>query len=383
MIKLKIKVAGCLCLAAIMGACAGGKNAQGEMEETASADTIWMMVGSYADAEAEGIKVFRFNQETGEAFCRTGLKGVSNPSFLHPSADGTKVYAVSENEEENSAAVALLFDKTTGRLEKLNEQSTHGAAPCYINMSPNGRYVVTANYNGASITIFPIDSVSKLQLGETIGFRGKGPDKVRQECSHLHCVYFTPDNRFLLANDLGADCIHVFPLQGEELRVDRRNATLVSLESGSGPRHACFNASGNKLYLLDELMGDVKVLAYDGSTFCLKQTVQADTAEARGSADIHLSPDGNFLYASNRLKADGIAIFKVDKEKGTLTKVGYQPTGSHPRNFAITPNGHFLVVACRDTNEMEVYRRNLETGLLENLHRPIPMEKPVCVRWVE
>ncbi len=376
------EAAGCLALAAVMGACMGNKKNQAEARD-ASADTLWMVVGSYADAEAEGIKVFRFNQETGEASYQSGLRGVANPSFLHPSADGARVYAVSEGEADNSMAVALSFDKATGRLDKLNEQLAHGAAPCYINLSPNGSYAVTANYNGASITVFPVDSAGALQPGEAIGFQGKGLDRERQECPHLHCVYFTPDHRFLLANDLGADCIHVFPLQGEELRLDRQRASEVSLTPGSGPRHACFNASGNKLYLLDELMGDVKVLSYDGGTFRVIQTVQADTVAAKGSADIHLSPDGRFLYASNRLKADGIAIFKVDEANGTLIKVGYQLTGRHPRNFAITPNGRFLVVACRDTNEMEVYSRNSETGLLEDLHRPIPMERPVCVRWIE
>lgn len=374
--------AGCLCMAMLMGACTGGRKARVETE-AASADTLWMIAGSYADASDEGIKVYRFNQKTGEAVYRGGLRGVSNPSFLHPSANGTRVYAVSENEAEDSKLVALSFDKATGNLHIQNEQPTHGAAPCYVNVSPNGQYAVTANYNGASITVFPIDSLERLQPGEVIAFRGKGPDRERQGCSHLHCVYFTPDHRFLLANDLGADCIHVFPLQGEGLQLDRRHATQIKLAPGSGPRHACFNAAGNKLYLLDELMGDVKVFSYDGSTFRQEQSIQADTVAARGSADIHLSPDGRFLYASNRLKADGIAIFRVDPAKGTLTKVGYQLTGKHPRNFALTPNGRFLLVACRDANAIEVYGRNPETGLLEDMHRSIPMEKPVCVRWME
>jgi 6-phosphogluconolactonase len=112
----------------------------------------------------------------------------------------------------------------------------------------------------------------------------------------------------------------------------------------------------------------------------LVQTIASDTTGARGSADIHVSPDGRFLYASNRLNADGISIFSINTDNGLLTKVGYQLTAKHPRNFVITPNGKFLLLASRDENKIEVYEINNETGMLKNTNRNIYISKPVCIK---
>ena len=103
---------------------------------------------------------------------------------------------------------------------------------------------------------------------------------------------------------------------------------------------------------------------------------------AKGSGDIHISPDGKFLYASNRLKADGIAIFSIQPDNGILTKVGYQLTGIHPRNFIITPNGKYMLVACRDSNVIQIYERDADTGLLTDIHGDIKVDKPVCVKFI-
>ena len=150
---------------------------------------------------------------------------------------------------------------------------------------------------------------------------------------------------------------------------------------------------------------------YDGDSLSLMQTIQADTLDARGSADIHLSPDGRFLYASNRLKGDGLAIFRVNPEDGTLSKAGYQPTnrlkgdglaifrvnpedgtlskagyqptGIHPRNFVLTPNGQYLLVACRDIDEIQIFARDASTGLLTDTGRRIKTTQPVCLKFID
>ena len=105
----------------------------------------------------------------------------------------------------------------------------------------------------------------------------------------------------------------------------------------------------------------------------------ADEGGGKGSADIHVSPDGKFLYTSHRLKKDGIAIFSINPSTGLLTKVGYQETGIHPRNFAITPNGKYLLVACRDDNTIQIFKRNVRTGLLTDTGKCINIGKPVCL----
>lgn len=130
--------------------------------------------------------------------------------------------------------------------------------------------------------------------------------------------------------------------------------------------------------MLTEISGEIMVFDTSDGQLSPVQTVTADTLGAQGSADIHLSPDGRFLYASNRLQGDGLAIFSVDSVSGELTRVGYQSTGAHPRNFAISPNGKYLLVACRDTDAIEIYRRNIDNGLL-TFEDVVAMPKPTCL----
>ena len=377
-----------LCCAgiAILTGCTGKKSQQAAT--TSVSDTLYMLVGSYGPADQEGIKVYKFNQATGEGQYVSGVKGISNPSYQTVSKDGKRVYSVGEDDGGTACANALTFDAATGTLTLINSQPTQGATPCHIALSPEEDYVVTANYNGSNISLFPLDEEGRLKPGQTIGFEGSGPDKERQAIPHLHFVYFTPDNHYLLANDLGTDRIHRFPLNTRQKGsntplVDRQRASDIRLTPGSGPRHAVFSADGRFAYLITELSGEVMAFTYDGDSLSLMQTVQADTLDARGSADIHLSPDGRFLYASNRLKGDGLAIFRVNPEDGTLSKAGYQPTGIHPRNFVLTPNGQYLLVACRDTDEIQIFARDASTGLLTDTGRRIKTTKPVCLKFID
>lgn len=377
-----------LCCAgiAILTGCTGKKSQQAVT--TSASDPLYMLVGSYGPADQEGIKVYKFNQATGEGQYVSGVKGISNPSYQTVSKDGKRVYSVGEDDGGTASAHTLTFDAATGTLTLINSQPTQGAAPCHIALSPEEDYVVTANYNGSNISLFPLDGKGRLKPGQTIGFEGSGPDKERQAIPHLHFVYFTPDNHYLLANDLGTDRIHRFPLNTRQKGsntplVDRQRASDIRLTPGSGPRHAVFSADGRFAYLITELSGEVMAFTYDGDSLSLMQTIQADTLDARGSADIHLSPDGRFLYASNRLKGDGLAIFRVNPEDGTLSKAGYQPTGIHPRNFVLTPNGQYLLVACRDTDEIQIFARDASTGLLTDTGRRIKTTKPVCLKFID
>ena len=143
-----------------------------------------------------------------------------------------------------------------------------------------------------------------------------------------------------------------------------------------------FSPNGKFAYLINELSGKVIAFGYTDGKLEQIQSIAADSLQARGSADIHLSPDGKFLYASNRLEGDGIAIFAVDTVNGTLTRAGYQSTGIHPRHFNITPNGKYLLAACRDSNVIQVYERDTENGLLKDTQQDILIDKPVCVQFI-
>lgn len=357
---------------------------------TAKDSSMYLITGSYADPDSEGIKVFRFNANTGDAEYVSGLTGIPNPSYLTPSQDGQRVYAVGEDHQSTSSANAIAFNPQSGAIKLLNSQPTYGGAPCYITIDPSHQYVLTANYMGGSISIFALDKERKLadKPCRLISFEGHGLDTARQSQPHLHCVAFTPDGQYLLADDLGTDQIHIFPIAGAttegatESLLDEDGLHDVEVTPGSGPRHIVFHPSGKHAYLINEISGEVTVFEYGNGELDPVQYIAADTVGAQGSGDIHISPDGRFVYASNRLKADGIAIFSVDESTSMLTKVGYQPTGIHPRNFVLTPDGSRLLVACRDDNMIQVFRRDASTGLLSDMHKDIKTEKPVCLKFI-
>lgn len=357
------------------------------METTGTTENeLTMLVGTYTSGTSKGIYSFRFNEKDGIAVPLSEVE-IENPSYLVPSADGKFVYAVSEFNDERAAANALAFDKEKGTFQLLNSQKTGGEDPCYI--ITNGKNVVTANYSGGSISVFPIaKDGSLLPASDILKFEGSGVDKERQEKSHLHCIRITPDGKYLFADNLGTDQIHKYVINpnaditNQESFLKEGQPAAYKVKAGSGPRHLTFAPNGNYAYLINELSGTVIAFEYKDGNLKEMQTIAADTVGAKGSADIHISPDGKFLYASNRLKADGIAIFRIHPDNGMLTKTGYQLTGIHPRNFIITPNGKYLLVACRDSNVIQVYERDADTGLLTDVHRNIKIDKPVCIRFV-
>lgn len=354
--------------------------------ETISDETsLYLLVGTYTTGESEGIYVYQFDTVSGFSKYKSVVK-VTNPSYLTINKEGTHVYSVSETGDAKAAANAFVFDKKDGTLKLLNSQLTGGADPCYIELDKTGKHVVTANYSGGSITAFNINGDGTLTTAtQLIRFTGKGADAERQKAPHLHCVRYSPDGKYLFADDLGTDKIHKFGInesnEGNYLKVGTPAAFDVA--PGSGPRHLDFHPNGKYAYLINELSGAVIAFNYDANAGNLTQiqTIQADTLSAKGSADIHVSPDGKFLYASNRLKGDGIAIFSINQVDGKLTKVGYQETGVHPRNFVITPNGKFLLVASRDNDVIQIFLIDRATGLLENTYKDIELDMPVCLKF--
>lgn len=358
--------------ACALASCAGSNDHQ------AAARPLRLLAGSYAPADSAGIRLLSFDPATA-TLAETGrLTGVAEPSFQTVAPDGT-VYSVSETGDSTAAACAIAVDGD--RLSLLGAMPTGGGAPCYISVSPDGHSVITANYTGGSLSVFGIDPACRLTEPEVIDFDGSGPVAGRQDQPHIHCISFTPDTAYMLATDLGTDRIHMFPLDSSG-RPDTQNMRDVELMPGSGPRHLVWNADGDRAYLINEISGQVTVLTYGGGELTPVQYVAADSLGAQGSGDIRLSHDGRHLYASNRLRGDGIAVFAVDQEDGTLTRTGYQLTGSHPRCFTISPDDRFVLVACRDSDAVEIYSRDPQTGLLTPAGEPLKMPKPVCLTWL-
>lgn len=362
------------------------ENSDNLNDSIANLGQMYMLAGTYTSNEgSRGIYVYKFDTNTG-ASDSVSMVEVTNPSYLDISKDERFVYAVGQNGEEDSYAHVFSFDKERGQLKLIDSQLTYGSSPAYITLDTEGNNLITANYAGGSMSQFNVKSDGTLSpLSNLYEFEGSGPDSTRQQQSHLHSVRYSPDGMYLFAADLGTDKIYryksissVFEGQPALLKND---SAVFNTPPGTGPRHFDFHPNGLYFYLLGELSGEVIVYDYNGGDLKQKQTILADTVGARGSADIHVSPNGKFLYASCRLQEDGIAIFSINPQDGTLTRVGYQLTAKHPRNFAITPNGKFLLVAGRDDNVIEVYGIDEKTGLLTNTNQNIAIDMPVCIKF--
>ena len=350
--------------------------------------SLYMLVGTYTSGGSTGIYVYRFDTETGASKYVSEVKAI-NPSYLAISANERYVYSVGENSEKNAVAYAFSFDKQTGQLNLLNMQPVNSSGSCYIATDRLGRFVTTANYSGGTVSVLPLAADGSLQpVVKVFEYEGSGTDVRRQEKPHLHCTIFSPDQKYLFAADLGADKLHKFAVGGETPFLATGTPEAYSLEPGSGPRHLTFHPNGKFAYLINELSGKVTVFHYADGHFEPVQYLSSDTSTGdgnKGSADIHVSPDGRFLYASNRANTNDIAIFRINASDGKLTVVGFQPTGLHPRNFIITPNGKFLLAANKDSNSIQVFEINKKTGLLkENTTRQITsIDQPVCLKFVK
>lgn len=339
---------------------------------------IILYVGTYTENNMQGISAYLFDTLTAEtSFLHT--TPVNNPSYLTLSANQQYLYAISELDASSAKVHAYTIDKTLGKLIHLNSRPVKGGYPCFINT--DGKNVYIANYGGGSLTTYQLDKDGS--LGKLQNFIDFNP-KDQSYPARLHCVRFAPDSTQLFATDLGSDRIYSFNLthRDRETILSPTTPAYTTIEKGHGPRHLVFAPKGKHAYLIGERSGKIVAFHYQHRQLTAFQTIASDTVGGHGSADIHLTKDGQFLYASNRLKADGIAIFRIAPD-GRLTKVGYQLTGIHPRNFILSPDGKFLLVACRDSNHIEVYRRNVTTGLLEDTGKRIELYHPVCLQWKE
>jgi len=289
------------------------------METTDTTENeLTMLVGTYTSGTSKGIYSYRFNEEDGTATPLSETE-VENPSYLVPSADGKFVYAVSEFNNTQAAANAFAFNKEKGTLQLLNSQQTGGEDPCYIIASGNN--VITANYSGGSISVFPIaKDGSLLPASDIIQFKGTGVDKERQEKPHLHCVRITPDGKYLFADDLGTDQIHKFIInpaanaENKEAFLKEGSPAAFKVKAGSGPRHLTFSPNGHYAYLINELSGTVIAFEYKDGDLKEIQTIAADTVNAQGSADIHISPDNTINLVINKNIFDNTAIINDQRE---------------------------------------------------------------------
>jgi len=353
------------------------------------AQDFYLFVGTYTSGNSKGIYVYHFNSLTGNAEWVSNTDHADNPSFLTVAPDGKHLYAVNEvNKNGTGLVTAYTFDPINGTLSFLNQQSSGSQDPCHISITKDGRWLLVANYSGGSLASFPVEPNGAVHsFTQHIIHEGKSINEQRQEKAHVHSVFFSPDEKFLLTPDLGMDKVNIYRFD-PNINSPLQNAAqkFISIAPGSGPRHLEFSPSGKFIYIIEELSGTVSVHSYhNGSTKFIQRiaTHPSDFNGQPGSADIHISQDGKFLYASNRAKENNIAIFSIDQNKGTLTPIGYEPTkGEGPRNFSIDPSGNFLLVANQITSTVEIFKRDKNSGLLNHTGKSLSIPNPVCLKFL-
>ncbi|MBS1667279.1 MAG: lactonase family protein [Bacteroidetes bacterium] len=349
----------------------------------------YLFVGTYTSGPSYGIYVYQFNSKNGDAKLVDSAAS-QNPSYLALSPTGNYLYAANEVSGSQGGEVSAFgFDKHSGKLSFLNKQPSEGTSPCYISISKDNKWLMVANYSSGTIAALPLNNDGTIApAAQTIQFKGTGPNTMRQEKSHAHSVIFSPDGNYLLAANLGSDKEMIFKFNSASSQpLVAAKDSAVSMAPGSGPRHIAFYPHKPYVYVVEELGGTVEAFRFaNGSLkrFQLISTHPKDFKGNKGSADIHISPNGKFLYASNRGDANSIAVFAIDKQTGKLKLNGIQSVlGKHPRNFIIDPTGRFLLVANKDTDNIVVFKINPQTGLLKPTGKQLQVPNPVCLKLLE
>ncbi|CAJ8582174.1 6-phosphogluconolactonase [Burkholderia pseudomallei] len=358
-----------------------------------------LLVGTYTGSGSDGLYVYRFDTDSGRVSPVSSAKA-ENPSYLVASRDGRHVYTVNELPGDAGPASvrggvsAFDFDAKTGALKFVNRVSAQGNDPCYLSLSPDGRYLVVANYSvasdpGGSFSVFPVEATGALGAAVlNVHHEGTGPVKGRQDGAHVHSTVFSPDGKYLFVQDLGADKLYSYRYTPDGSRglIGPTESRYTLAKAGSGPRHLVFGANGRFAYVTNELNASVDVYRYDDGRLAHVETVPMTApgfAGKVGGGALHLSPDGRFLYATNRGDANDIVIYAVNAADGKLTLVGRQSSlGKTPREFAIDPSGKWLIVGNQDSDSVFVFRRDIASGRLEPNPARIRIDKPVDFKFV-
>ena len=336
-----------------------------------------LLIGTYTNkCESKGIYVYDFDSNTGNFNFKNATENVINPSFLSISKDNNFIYAVNENGDKSMVS-SFGYVPSTGKMDFINKESAIGTDPCYI--INDDKNVIVANYSSGNISVFGKNNDGSITKVKQV-VQNYGTNK--NQVPHAHQVYFSPDKKYVLGNDLGVDKVFTYAYDPNSAHEILKKKDSISVKPGSGPRHLTFSKNGKFVYLLQENDGTITTFRYsNGKLKKIQETsvVSKDFAGKIGAADIHISPDGKFLYATNRGTANDISIFKILKN-GKLESKGQTSTlGNGPRSFAIDPSGNFLLVAHQYTNDVVIFKRNKTTGSLADTGKKITLCSPVCL----
>lgn len=353
-------------------------------EKTIPMIKFWL--GTYTSSPEQGIHLIGYHPDTGQFDSLLLQSDVNNPSFVISNKKGDLLFSVQEmGGEEGGSVCSFKYDQANNKLIKISTKPTLGSGPCYLSLDPSEKYILAGNYSSGDLAVLPINSDGSLgDPVQDIIHSGKGINPDRQNSPHVHSLVFHPNGKQVFVADLGTDKVNIYDFDpSKEKPLSISTPSHFEVKPGSGPRHLVFNEAGDKIYLIHEMTSEVGLYDYNLEenkiihldTYPL---VPKDFDGALGAAEIRISQDGKFLYASNRGDANEITVFKIDENTGTLDKIQTVSSGGkNPRNFGISPDGEYLFSGNQNTNDIFAFKRNPKTGIIKQLDSKITIHKPV------
>ena len=359
------------------------------MVRAESASRHLLLVGTQTAETSKGIYAYAFDSSTGE-LTQIGLAAeADNPTFLTLAPDKRTVFVANEVDhydgKSSGAVSSYTLDRVRARLTKVNESATGGGGTCHVAVDHTGRCVFAANYGGGSAASFAAGPGG--HLSEAVSFlqyTGHGPNRSRQEAPHAHRVTVSPDNRFLLVNDLGLDAIHIYRLDAATAKLTANDPAEWKASPGAGPRALQFHPNRKVAYCVTEMSSTVVVLRWDalhGTLETVQETVMRPSGfqGVTGGADIVIDRLARFAYAIDRF--DNIVVtFSISPKDGTLTLLDRIPCGGKiPRHLALDPSGRWLLVANQVSDNISVLSIDPRSGKASDVDKSFPLSKPQCL----
>ena len=344
----------------------------------------------YGAANGRGLTQFGFDDDSGRLTLIGETGGIDDTGWLVLDPARRTLYTTCEITGADRSSVAA-FSVNDGGLAARGIQPTGGNEACHASLSPDGRFLLVATYNGANppgapdaaVTVYPMASGTPGAAIARVSHEGSGPNRERQTAAHAHCVIASPDGRFVYVADLGMDRLVVYAL-GTDGSLTPKPENDYALPPGLGPRHLVFHPDGRLLFLVSELIPTVMSLAVDPTTGVLSPRSSVPIAPPGDGivqpAGIVLTPDARFLFVSLRVSNDILGL-AVDARTGALTQTGRWPSGgATPRDLALSPSGRHLLVANQDSDAISVFRVDQQRGTLSGPTHNQPVGTPMTIK---
>lgn len=348
-------------------------------------------IGTFSENGSLGIYVYSLDRKTIRYDLQQTILSKGSPSFIEVSPNGKFLFSANreglKGKKEWGSVTSFAIDQNSGKLKVIKNQFSYGDSPCHISVHPSGKYIFVSHYKGGNFVVMPVDENGMIgEATDNIQLTGKGTIMPRQEQPHTHSAVPSADGRFLYVSDLGLDKILIYKFDVSSGTVQPAEQPFIRTIPGAGPRHLVFNPKGNLAFSSEEISSSICSYKVDKESGGL-QLIQRLPALPQAffgenhSADVQISSDGKFVYISNR-GYNGLAMYKVSGN-GKMKNLGYMPTiGDRPRSFLLDPKGKFLLVGNRASNEINIF--NVEKdGTLKDTSGYLPVPSPVCIKYLE